>query len=63
MRAGSSLRAGMFAIALMFGAMAGVAMTPEEIEQAMSLENRSKIVYVLEEEKEQDDEAQSISSP
>jgi len=47
---GSRLRAGMLAIALIFGAMAGVAMTPEEIEQAMSLENRPKITYVLEED-------------
>lgn len=47
---GSRLRSGMLAVALMFGAMAGVAMTPEEIEEAMSLENQPKIEYVLEEE-------------
>ena len=47
---GSRLRAGMLAIALILGAVAGVAMTPEEIEQAMSLENRPKITYVLEED-------------
>jgi hypothetical protein len=56
MRAGSRLRTGMLAIALMFGAVAGVAMTPEEIEEAMSLENQPKIVYVLQEEKEDDGE-------
>jgi hypothetical protein len=50
------LRAGMLAIALFFGAMAGVPMTPEEIEQAMSLENQPKIAYVLKEEKEDDGE-------
>jgi hypothetical protein len=47
---GSRLRSGMLAVALMFGAMAGVAMTPEEIEEAMSLENQPKIEYVLEAE-------------
>jgi hypothetical protein len=50
MNAGSRLRAGMLAVAMIFGSMAGVAMTPEEIEQAMSLENQVKVVYVLEEE-------------
>jgi hypothetical protein len=40
----------MLAVALLFGAMAGVAMTPEEIEEAMSLESQPKIEYVLEEE-------------
>ena len=54
MSAGSRLRSGMLAIALIFGAVAGVAMTPEEIEEAMSLENRPKIAYVLAEEKEDD---------
>ena len=44
------LRTGLLYFALMFGAVAGVAMTPEEIEEAMSLENRAKIAYVLEEE-------------
>ena len=53
---GSRLRAGMLAVALVFGAMAGVAMTPEEIEEAMSLENRAKIAYVLKEEKQDDQE-------
>jgi hypothetical protein len=42
----------MLAIALIFGAVAGVAMTPEEIEQAMSLENRPKIMVVLEEKED-----------
>ena len=46
----SRLRSSMLAVALMFGAVAGVAMTPEEIEEAMSLENQPKIEYVLEEE-------------
>jgi hypothetical protein len=44
------LRTGLLYFAPMFGAIAGVAMTPEEIEEAMSLENRAKIAYVLEEE-------------
>jgi hypothetical protein len=44
------LRTGLLYFALMFGALAGVVMTPEEIEEAMSLENRSKIAYVVEEE-------------
>jgi hypothetical protein len=44
------LRTGLLYFALMFGAIAGVVMTPEEIEEAMSLENRPKIAYVLEEE-------------
>jgi hypothetical protein len=56
MKAGSRLRTGMLAVALMFGAMAGVVMTPEEIEEAMSLENRAKIAYVLKEEKQDDQE-------
>jgi hypothetical protein len=34
----------------MFGAIAGVVMTPEEIEEAMSLENQAKIACVLKEE-------------
>ena len=50
MSAGSRLRAGMLAFALVFGALAGVAMTPEEIEEAMSLENQPKIAYVLKED-------------
>ena len=54
MSAGSRLRAGMLAIALIFGSVAGVVMTPEEIEQAMSLESQPKITYVLEREKEED---------
>ncbi len=52
MSAGSRLRAGLLSCALVFGALAGVAMTPEEIEEAMSQENRPKIAYVLEEEDE-----------
>jgi hypothetical protein len=44
------LRTGLLYFALMFGAIAGVAMTPEEIEEAMSLENRPKIAYVLEDD-------------
>lgn len=48
------LRTGLFYFALMFGAIAGVAMTPEQIEEAMSLENRPKIAYVLEEEDDGD---------
>ena len=55
MSAGSRLRTGMLAIALMFGSVAGVVMTPEEIEQAMSLENQPKITYVLEQEKEKEE--------
>jgi hypothetical protein len=51
-----SLRAGVLAIALALGAIAGVPMTPEEIEQAMSFENQAKIAYVLQEEKEDDGE-------
>jgi len=38
----------------MFGAVAGVPMTPEELEQAMSWESQPKIAYVLEEEEDQD---------
>jgi hypothetical protein len=57
MSAGPRLRSGMLAIALIFGAVAGVAMTPEEIEEAMSLENRPKIAYVLAEEKKDDGES------
>jgi hypothetical protein len=53
MKAGSRLRTGMLAVALMFGAMAGVVMTPEEIEEAMSLENRPKIEVVLDEEEKE----------
>jgi hypothetical protein len=44
------LRTGLLYFALIFGAIAGVTMTPEQIEEAMSLENRPKITYVLEEE-------------
>ena len=55
MSARSRLRAGMLAMALMFGAIGGVAMTPEEIEQAMSLENQPKITYVLEKEQEKEE--------
>jgi hypothetical protein len=51
---GSRLRSGMLAVALMFGAIAGVAMTPEEIEEAMSLENQPKIECVLEEDDERE---------
>jgi hypothetical protein len=50
MSAPSRLRAGLLAFALAFGSLAGVVMTPEEIEEAMSQENRPKITYVLEEE-------------
>ena len=53
MKAGSRLRTGTLAVALMFGAMAGVVMTPEEIEEAMSLENRPKIEVVLDEEEKE----------
>ncbi len=56
MSASSRLRAGILSFALIFGALAGVSMTPEEIEQAMSFENRPKIAYVLQEEKEDDGE-------
>jgi hypothetical protein len=56
MSAGSRLRAGVLSLALVFGALAGVSMTPEEIEQAMSFENQAKIVHVLQEEKEDDGE-------
>jgi hypothetical protein len=56
MTAGSRLRAGMLAFALIFGASAGVSMTPEEIEEAMGFENQPKIAYVLKEEKENDGE-------
>jgi hypothetical protein len=56
MSAGSRLRTGMLAFALIFGALAGVAMTPEEIEEAMSFENRPKIAHVLQEAKEDDGE-------
>jgi hypothetical protein len=56
MNAGSRLRAGILAFAMIFGALAGVSMTPEEIEEAMSLENRAKIAYVLKEEKQDDQE-------
>jgi hypothetical protein len=55
MSAGSRLRTGMLAFALIFGSLSGV-VTPEEIERAMSLENRPKIAYVLEQEKEDDSE-------
>lgn len=48
------LRAGLLCFALMFGAIAGVTMTPEEIEEAMSLENRPKIAYVLEAEDDEE---------
>jgi hypothetical protein len=44
------LRTGLLYFALMFGAIAGVVMTPEEIEEAMSLENQAKIACVLKEE-------------
>ena len=44
------LRTGLLHFALIFGAIAGATMTPEEIEEAMSLENLPKITYVLEEE-------------
>jgi hypothetical protein len=54
MSAGSRFRTGMLAFALMFGAMAGVVMTPEEIEQAMSIENQPKVEYVLEDERDRD---------
>jgi hypothetical protein len=40
--------------ALIFGAIAGVVITPEEIEEAMSLENRPKIAYVLDEEDDEE---------
>jgi hypothetical protein len=50
MSAGSRLRTGMLCFALLFGALAGVTMTPEEIENAMSMENRPKTAYVLEED-------------
>jgi len=51
-----SLRAGMLAVALFFGAIAGVPMTPQEIEEAMSFDNRAKVAHVLKEEKEDDGE-------
>jgi hypothetical protein len=38
----------------MFGSLAGVVITPEQIEEAMSLENQPKITYVLEEEDDDD---------
>jgi hypothetical protein len=50
------MRTGLLYFALLFGALAGVMATPEQIEEAMSLENRPKIAYVLEEEKEDDAE-------
>ena len=54
MSAGSRLRAGALHFLLLFGALGGVVMTPEEIEQLMSLENQPQIAYVLEEEDEDD---------
>ena len=56
MNAGSRLRTGVLGFVMIFGALAGVSMTPEEIEEAMSLENRAKIAYVLKEEKQHDGE-------
>lgn len=47
-------RARLLYFALIFGAIAGVVITPEEIEEAMSLENRPKIAYVLEEEDDEE---------
>jgi hypothetical protein len=44
------LRTGLLYFLLIFGAIAGVTMTPEEIKEAMGLENQPKIAYVLEEE-------------
>jgi hypothetical protein len=35
---------------MIFGALAGVAMTPEEIENAMSFENQPRVECVLEED-------------
>ena len=48
------LRATALALALFFGAVAGVPMTPEEIEQAMSFENQPKVEYVIETEDDSD---------
>jgi hypothetical protein len=56
MSAGSRLRAGVLSLALVLGALAGVSMTPEEIEHAMSFEKQAKIAYVLQEEKGDDGE-------
>jgi len=42
------------ALALFFGAVAGVPMTPEEIELAMSFENRPRVEYVIEKEDDLD---------
>ncbi len=50
MSAGSRLRTGILAFAMIFGALAGVAMTPEEIENAMSFENQPRVECVLEED-------------
>jgi hypothetical protein len=58
MSAGSRLRTGVLAFAMIFGALAGVPMTPEEVENAMSFENQPKIEYVLEE-----DEAEKNRTP
>jgi hypothetical protein len=44
------LRAAALGLALFFGAVAGVPLTPEEIELAMSFENRPKVEYVIENE-------------
>jgi hypothetical protein len=59
MSVGSRLRTGVLAFAMIFGALAGVSMTPEEIENAMSFENQPKTAYVLEEE----DEAEKNRTP
>ncbi len=48
------LRTGLLYFALIFGAMGGVIMTPEQIEEAMSQENRAKIAYVVEEEDDEE---------
>ena len=48
------LRKGLLYFALIFGAIAGVTMNPEQIKEAMSRENQPKIAYVLEEEDDQE---------
>ena len=52
MSIGKVLSRFLLAALLQFGALAGVKMTPEEIEKVMNIHHRTKVVHILKQEDE-----------
>ena len=50
MSIGKVLSRFLLAALLQFGALAGVKMTPEEIEKVMNIHHRTKVVHILKQE-------------